>query len=84
LLGRISIYKDVRPSLSQVQIIATFAVAGFVLDSKVKLTNLGSMLVDGSAISATKNDKYMKQIVVCRIINDFVAVSSPIVKILCT
>jgi glucokinase len=73
--------KDVLPSLSQVQIIATFAVAGFVLDNKVNLTNLGSMLVDGSAISASKHDKYLKQIVVCRIINDFVAVSSPIVKV---
>jgi glucokinase len=63
------------PLNSQVQIIATFAIAGFVLNNQVHLTNLGSMLVDGTAIATKyKKDPYLKHIVLCRIINDFVAV----------
>jgi glucokinase len=66
--------KDILAPLRQVQIVATFAVAGFVLNNRVNLTNLGSMLIDGTAIAANTKDRYLKQIVVCRIINDFVAV----------
>jgi glucokinase len=63
------------PLTSNVQIIATFAIAGFVLNNQVRLTNLGGMLVDGTAIATKyKTDPYLKHIVVCRIINDFVAV----------
>jgi glucokinase len=63
------------PLTSNVQIIATFAIAGFVLNNQVRLTNLGGMLVDGTAIATKCNkDPYLKHIVVCRIINDFVAV----------
>jgi glucokinase len=67
---------DQLPSItSNVQIIATFAIAGFVLNNQVRLTNLGNMLVDGTAIATHyKKDSYLKHIVVCRIINDFVAV----------
>ena len=62
------------PPLHSVQIIATLAVAGFVLQNRVHLTNLGNMLVDGTAIGNNTNNKYLKPIIVCRIINDFVAV----------
>ena len=59
-----------------VQIIATLAVAGMVLNNQVHLTNLGNMLIDGNAIANNNKDEFMRKIVVCRIINDFVAVRS--------
>jgi glucokinase len=50
------------------------AIAGVVSNNAVRLTNLGDMLVDGNAIERETKDKYLKHIVVCRIMNDFVAV----------
>jgi glucokinase len=61
--------------LHKVQIIATLAVAGVVSDNAVSVTNLGSLVIDGTAIAKNTQDKYLKCIVICRIINDFVAVS---------
>lgn len=56
-----------------VTIIACLASAGLVQDNAVKLTNLGNLLIDGSAIASSTSDKYLKSIVSCHIINDFVA-----------
>ena len=64
---------DLEP-LNNVAIVATLAIAGVVDDNRVHLTNLGGILVDGTAIEMDKSNKYLKHIVVCRIINDFVAV----------
>jgi glucokinase len=61
-----------------VQIIATLAVAGMVLNNRVNLTNLGSILIDGNAIAKNNTNEYLRKIVICRIINDFVAVRSHI------
>jgi glucokinase len=58
-----------------IQIIATFAVAGMVLNNQVNLTNLGNMLIDGNAIMKNNENEYLRKIVICRIINDFVAVT---------
>ena len=58
----------------EVHIIATLAVAGMVLNNQVRLTNLGSMLIDGNAIMNNNEHEILRKIVVCRIINDFVAV----------
>jgi hypothetical protein len=45
-----------------------------VLNNQVRLTNLGSMLIDGNAITNNNEHEILRKIVVCRIINDFVAV----------
>jgi glucokinase len=62
------------PPLHQVQILATLATAGIVANNQAKLTNLGDMLVDGNAIADNYSDPYLKHIVVCHVLNDFVAV----------
>ena len=62
-------------SESNIQIIATFAVAGMVLNNQVNLTNLGNMLIDGNAIANNNENLYLRKIIICRIINDFVAVT---------
>ena len=64
------------PPMSQhVQILAVLATAGTVTNNQVRMTNLGNLLVDGTAIQENTKDPYLKHVVVCRIINDFVAVS---------
>ena len=65
---------DLAP-LETVDIIATLATAGVVSNDQVYMTNLGNLFVDGKAIEADTSNPYVKRIVVCRIINDFVAVS---------
>jgi len=60
--------------IREVQIVAALATAGIVSNNQVKMTNLGYLLVDGTAIENNNKDKYLKHVVVCRIINDFVAV----------
>lgn len=59
---------------NDVQIIATLAVAGMVLNNQVRLTNLGNILIDGNAIAKDNKNEYLRKIIICRIINDFVAV----------
>ena len=63
------------PKLEKVQILAVLATAGMVTNNQVRMTNLGYLLVDGTAIQENTKDPYLKHVVVCRIINDFVAVS---------
>jgi len=65
--------------LQEVTIVAALATAGMVNDNKVRMTNLGNLLIDGNAIQNNTKDKYLKAVVVCRIINDFVAVSTDVV-----
>jgi hypothetical protein len=65
---------DASTSPTSIQIIATLAVAGMVLNNQVRLTNLGNMLIDGNAIMHSNDNEYLQKIVICRIINDFVAV----------
>ena len=67
----------------RVLILATLATAGMVANNQANLTNLGNMLIDGNAIEENTECKYLKQIVVCRIINDFVAVSLILRNLLC-
>ena len=62
------------PQIGNVQILAVLATAGMVTNNQVRMTNLGNLLVDGTAIQENTKDPYLKHIVVCRIINDFVAV----------
>jgi len=63
------------PPIAQVQILAALATAGIVSNNQVRMTNLGYLLVDGNAIQENTKDTYLKHVAVCRIINDFVAVS---------
>lgn len=67
--------KNILHPFRKVRILATLATAGVVSNNRAYLTNLGDMLIDGTAIAENVQDKYLKRIVVCRIINDFVAVS---------
>lgn len=60
--------------IGSVMIVAVFAIAGVVDNNKVHLTNLGNMPVDGWAIESQTDNEYIRSIVRCRIINDFVAV----------
>jgi len=61
-------------ALSEATILATLATAGTVAENRVNMTNLGNLLVDGTAIERNQKDPYLKHVKVCRIINDFVAV----------
>jgi glucokinase len=61
--------------LQNSQIIASLATAGLVVNNRVEITNLKGLVVDGTAIANNLTDPYLKHVVVCRIINDFVAVS---------
>jgi glucokinase len=57
-----------------VDIRAVLAVAGVVSNNAVRMTNVGGMIVDGHAIAAaSSNNKYLRIIRSCTIINDFVA-----------
>ena len=70
-------------SINQIQIVATLAVAGMVLNNQVQLTNLGNMLIDGNAITKNNENDHLRKIVICRIINDFVAVRITYNRIVC-
>ena len=70
-------------SINQIQIVATLAVAGMVLNNQVQLTNLGNMLIDGNAITKNNENDHLRKIVICRIINDFVAVRITLNRIVC-
>lgn len=59
--------------LEEAEIIACLATAGLVMNNRVRMTNLGYLLVDGTAIQSNNTDPYLKQIVLCQVINDFVA-----------
>lgn len=63
--------------IEEAEVVACLAIAGPVKNNAVSLSNLHGMIVDGDAITkktyAPKGDKYLNSIVVCRIINDFVA-----------
>jgi glucokinase len=59
--------------LENCNIIACLATAGLVTSNGVRMTNLGNLLVDGTAIKNDTTDKYLKQVVICTVINDFVA-----------
>ena len=67
--------KSKLPKIEDVQILAVLATAGMVTNNQVRMTNLGYLLVDGTAIQENTKDHYLKHVIVCRIINDFVAVS---------
>jgi glucokinase len=64
------------PLNGTVEILSTLAVAGVVDKNRVNLTNLGNLLIDGDVIADNTHDRYLKHVKICRIINDFVAVSS--------
>ena len=62
--------------LEEVEIVACLACAGPVGDNKVAMSNLhGGIEIDGNAIASGKfcPDKHVGRIVLCKIINDFVA-----------
>ena len=62
--------------VEEVEIVACLAVAGPVKNNVVKISNLHYIEIDGDAISKqkfVKGNQYLNSIVVCRIINDFVA-----------
>ncbi|EEC45139.1 glucokinase [Phaeodactylum tricornutum CCAP 1055/1] len=65
--------KDDLVPLKSCQIIACFATAGIVSNNKVNMTNLDDLLIDGNAIQNDQKDPYLKHVIVCKIINDFVA-----------
>lgn len=58
---------------NSIAINACLASAGLVQGNAVKLTNLGNLLIDGNAIASSTANCYLKSIVSCRIVNDFVA-----------
>jgi glucokinase len=65
-------------NIANVKILATLAIAGTVSNNRVNLTNLGNILVDGNAIVSSEECQqipYLSNIIRCKIINDFVAVS---------
>lgn len=59
--------------IEECEILACLATAGLVMKNGVQLTNLGNLLISGTAIESNKSNEYLKHVVVCRIINDFVA-----------
>lgn len=65
---------QLEPLGNGVRIVSVLAVAGVVHNNRVELTNLGNMAVDGYEIEKSGRNKFLKSIVHCRIINDFVAV----------
>ena len=60
-------------SLSESKIVACLATAGVVMNNRVRMTNLHNLLVDGTAMAQNKTNPFLKQLVVCELINDFVA-----------
>ncbi|GKY95851.1 hypothetical protein MPSEU_000545700 [Mayamaea pseudoterrestris] len=70
-----SVKKPSLPPLSnETVIISCLAMAGVVMNNRVKMTNLGNLLVDGNYIQHDEeSNEYIKQIKVCTLINDFVA-----------
>lgn len=63
--------------LERVEIVTSLAIAGPVRNNKVSMSNLHNIEIDGDAIArktyAPKGDLYLNAIMVCKIINDFVA-----------
>jgi glucokinase len=59
--------------IEECEILACLATAGLVLKNGVQMTNLGGLIVNGTAIENDKSNKYLKHVTVCKIINDFVA-----------
>lgn len=71
-------FEEKKVSSGNVKILATLAIAGTVANNRVNLTNLGGILVDGNAIVSSEQCQqipYLSNIIRCKIINDFVAVS---------
>ena len=60
-------------SSTNTTIVCCIASAGVVSDNQVRLTNLGNLLISGKMIQEDSSNDYMKAIVRCLIINDFVA-----------
>lgn len=60
-------------ALEQSEIVACIATAGVVSNNRAYLTNLGNLLIDGTAIQSNKSNKYLKRVLRCLVINDFVA-----------
>lgn len=63
------------PSIEESDIVTCLACAGPVRDNTVAMSNLGGIVIDGNAIVEGKycSDKLVARIVVCKVINDFVA-----------
>ena len=55
------------------EILACLATAGLVLQNSVQMTNLGNLLVDGTAMEQDSSNSFIDAVKTCRIINDFVA-----------
>jgi glucokinase len=63
---------DTEDISSGLRIVACLACAGPVQNNRVRMSNLGYMLVDGCAIG-NSSDPYLVHIAHCSVINDFVA-----------
>jgi glucokinase len=59
--------------LEDCEIIACLATAGLVTSNGVRMTNFDNLLVDGAAIEQDNENEYLRCIIACRVINDFVA-----------
>jgi glucokinase len=62
----------ISPNDTEFRIIACLACAGPVQNNQVRISNLGDLLVDGTAIS-NSSEPYLVHIKQCSVINDFVA-----------
>ena len=64
-------------SLKNLNIVACLAIAGPVSNNSVWMSNLHNIIIDGTAIENqtynSNNDPFLKRIIKCKIINDFVA-----------
>ena len=65
---------DMTP-IEEAEVVACLACAGPVGGNQVSMSNLKDIVIDGNAIAKGTycNDKYLARIVVCKVINDFVA-----------
>jgi len=63
---------SIDPKSSDFRILACLACAGPVQDNRVRMSNLGNLLVDGGVIG-NSGDPYLRHIARCSVINDFVA-----------
>lgn len=60
--------------LAEAEIVGCIATAGVVSNNRARLTNLGNLLIDGTAMqSKYKSNQYLKQVQRVVVINDFVA-----------
>ena len=69
------VHKVALPPLesAKTKIFCCIASAGVVSDNQVRLTNLGNLLISGKHIEKDRSNHYMKSLVRCLVINDFVA-----------